>query len=225
MKKTCFIVENLTNTTIILPDLRATEIGPLKSLDLEKVARRIDIDRSLDLVRAIKAKLLKVIKRIKPPEKIKIEKPLTRDELSTVIEKATREAMERSQETGQTLDVTKLQESIKRQVEHSINSQLGGKLEGKIDTLLKQKEAPATQDERFDVLLDAIKSLKESIPRGTGSGIEQIGPEVDIAELAKITQKGVESISSEISQKKDIPKKSKRIKLDTQAHDLAQELD
>jgi predicted DNA-binding protein (UPF0251 family) len=75
MKRTCFLVKNLTKTTIILPDLRV-EIGPLKEMDLEKAARRIDIDRSIDLFNAIKAKLLKVIKKT-IAEKVIISKPLT----------------------------------------------------------------------------------------------------------------------------------------------------
>jgi len=224
MKKSYFIVQNLTNTTIILPDLRGAEIAPNKKLDLEKVARRIDIERSLDLVKAIKASLLRIVKRsswpqkINPADKIRIERPYTKDELSEAIQKATEIAMKRAIEKGQTLDVTKLHETIQRQVAHSID----GQFDDRLDHLLKQKQAKP--DDKFDAVLEAIKALKESLPAG-GVAAESRGPEVDIEELAKIAQKGVEKISSKISQPKDQPKKSKRIKLDTQASDLAKELE
>jgi len=201
MERSCYIVENISGRTIQISDLRA-EIRPNKTLDLEKVARRIDIERSLDLLTALKQKLLKLVRNLKP-EKIKIEKPLSEAELKKLVEIAMANAMQKSKETDTPLDMSRIQDSIKRQISHSINEQLDGKL---------------------DALLKAV----QSIPQQTlisGSLVQaNIGPEVDIAKLAEITQKGVESISADITQK-DNEKKAKKIKLNTQASDLARELE
>jgi len=195
-----YIVENISGKTLQLSDLRA-EIRPGTTLDLEKVARRIDIERSIDLLTAIRQKLLKLVRNFKP-QKIKIEKQLSEAELKKLVEISMAQAIQKSKEDS-TLDVNKIHDSIKRQISHSINEQLDGKL---------------------DALLKAVQSIPQQTLVNGSITQANIGPEIDIAKLAEITQKGVENISADITQR-ETEKKAKKIKLNTQATDLAKELE
>ena len=49
----CFIVKNVSGRNVVLSDLNV-ELEPDSQLDLEKVSRKTDIERSFDLVQAIK---------------------------------------------------------------------------------------------------------------------------------------------------------------------------
>lgn len=69
-----FIVHNITKSTIVLSDLRA-EIGPGKTLDLEKIAARPAIDHSHDLRTAIDSKRLRLCSPV-TIDKPKAEKPI-----------------------------------------------------------------------------------------------------------------------------------------------------
>ena len=55
-----YIVHNVTKKTIILSDIRA-EIRPSMTLDLERFAHRESIERSHDLIQAIKGGKLKLV--------------------------------------------------------------------------------------------------------------------------------------------------------------------
>jgi len=223
MSSLCFIVKNVSGRNVVLSDLNV-ELEPDAQLDLEKVVRKIDIGRSFDLMAALKKGLLKIIKRTKP-QKVKVEKPLTSDEISFLIDKATREATEKAITSGQSLDITKLHESIQRQIASSINKELDGSLKDKIDSALQNNQIPQPSDDKIDALFKAINELKNSFSQG-GDTTANSGsiPSVNIDDLARIAQKGIGSITEEMQQEQS-SKKPKKIKLSTQANDLAKELD
>lgn len=199
MEKSCYIVENTSSKTIQLSDLRA-EIGPNKVVDLEKIARRIDIERSIDLGTALRQKRLRIVKSVHP-QKIKVEKQLSEKELKTLMEQAMKTAMQESK-PGEVLDIGKIQDSIKRQISTSISEQLNNAMEP---------------------LLKAIQAIPST--GGSVGSTSEISPNIDISKLAEITQKGVSSIGSEITESKDSEKKAKKIKLNTQITDLANQLE
>jgi len=106
-------------------------------------------------------------------------------------------------------------------------------LDDKIAALLKENQptpqiVPASSDDKFDVLLKAIEALKGSVAQsGTvATTDEATGPTMSMEELAKITQKSVEAISSEFKEEEKPPApKVRKIKLSTGASDLAKELE
>ena len=197
-----YIIRNTSGRTVLLEDLRV-EIKPNALIDLEKVARRIDIENSIDLARAFSLKLLKVVKRTKPVrEKVKVKKQFSEEQLRSMVEAATLKAMKKAKEKKESLDVSKLQDSIKRQ----ISSSLGEKV-----------------DEKMDMLLKAIQNIPAIAATSAGPG-QEIGPEVDISKLAEAAQKGVDTIEFS-EQEKEPLQKVKKVKLNTNAINLAQELD
>jgi hypothetical protein len=200
MERSCYIVENISGKTIYLSDLRA-EIKPNSTLDLEKVARRIDIERSIDLNTALRQKRLKITRGTHKP-KIKIEKQLSEKELKLLIEQTMKTAITESKKHGEVLDISKIQDSIKKQISASINEQIGSAMEP---------------------ILKAIQSIPNT---GNNSGSSnEISPTIDISKIVEITQKGVSNIGSEITESQESDRKTKKIKLNTQAIDMAKELE
>lgn len=197
-----YIVENISKKTVTLTDLRV-EIRPQASIDLEKVAHRSDIERSLDLKKAFKLKLLHFVRRT---EKVKVEKPPSEAQMKQMMQEAMNKAMETQKQKDEPFDVNKMAETIKRQV----SSVIGDKIDGKLNELI-----------------ESVKNVTQTV-YVTGNADNKDGiiqPQVDIATLAEITQKGVEAIASEIKQQDEPEKKAKKVKLNTLAIDLAKELE
>ena len=201
-------MENVSNRTVILPDIRA-EIGPGKQFDFAKIARIIDIERSRDLFTAIKAKLLKFVK--KSVNKIKVEKPPSEDVFKRLMEEAVAEAIKKSSESKQVIDMTKIKETVERQIAASLK---------------KQQQAPDNDkiSEKLDNLIQMMsKSGGSTGMAGSAGDADKVAePQVSLEDLASITQKGVQNVASEIKSSGD--NKPKKIKLDTRAIDLAKEL-
>ena len=216
MNKSYYIIENISGTTVIIPDL-GVELKPAMILDLEKVARRIDIERSLDLIKAFAAKLIKIVKKSIPQKRVKLEKPLSESELHSLLEKAMAKAVENARNTNQPLDMTKLQETIQRQIA-KITTQL---------STIEQKQTPlavsadTNVDDKLDALMAAIQNIK--LQQQGGQVSQEDISEIDLEKLAELAQKGVSAISSEISGPE--MKTTKKIKLNTNVHDLAKEIE
>jgi len=201
MSRSCYIVKNVSSNLVTLSDLRV-EIAPGATLDLEKVTKKVEIERSMDLIHALKKAILKIVK-IKKPDKVQIPKQLSKDEMQALLDQALKKAMEKSVRTGN-LDITSLQKTIEREVSSNVNKQVEGKL---------------------DDLLNAVKSLQNS---GTISGSKNettISPDIDLEKLAAIAQKGAEQIAAEIENSQSSQKKAQKIKIPTSATNLANELD
>jgi len=201
----CYIVKNVSKNVITLSDLHV-EIRPNEEIDLEKTASRIAVEHSVDLKHAFRIKVLKIVKHIRPEKRIKVERLPSEKEMLVLIEKATAEFLRRSAEGKEKkpFDVSKFKGLIENQISNSIQAQFDGK---------------------FDMLLKAIQSLpKDSIAATVKKGSGD-SPEVDIRELARITQKEINSLSDEMKKEEEPKIKAKKIKLDTKAINLAKELD
>ena len=149
--------------------------------------------------------------------KVKIEKPIDTTELEkmmhSALSKYIKELQRKPHPEKQVIDMTKIGESIKQQINQSlsdklIQEQFGGKINSQID-------------DKLNALMIAIKDIQ--LKGGSMEDIKKIVPNVDLAELAKITQQGVEFITEGIQDSQS--KKIKKIKLETNAADLARELE
>ncbi len=193
-----YVVRNLTKRTIILSDLRA-EIGPLKMLDLEKVAHREAIERSADLRTALQSRRLRLMSngvKSVPEKEIQVIEKITEKIIEKHIEKPSEDGM----------DEKKLEAMMRR-------------------ILAEQTKEPTSPKDNTNVILNAVAALKEQLANisSTKDGVSDM-PDIDPVLFADLQSKAIEKISETIETgSKKVPKK---VKLkNTRSTDLASELD
>lgn len=163
-----YIIQNLTNKTIMIPDIRV-EIGPRKIMDLEKVIERSSIDKSVDLKNAISSRHLALTRfstisapiSVRKESKIVEKSPepqnnLSEEKLNSIIRKAISDEIKQRQDTN-----------ISDTVKNAIHSSVGE-------------------------LMSSIRSQINTV------NVPQVENSISAEKLAEISQKNVEKISQNI---------------------------
>lgn len=114
-----FLVHNMTGTVVILPDLRV-EIGRHKVFDLEKVAHRDLIERSLHLQIALRDKKLRLLKHsvVRTDKKVKQQNNLSESKIEEIIRKVINENSPKNDVN----DIDKVTKAVNTGVETILNS-------------------------------------------------------------------------------------------------------
>lgn len=196
-----YIVRNLGHNTIVISDLRA-EIGPFKVIDLEKIARREDIDRSHNLQECLHSKKLQLVKS------------------SVVPVKTTTETVERVVERVVIQDHTN--EQLIKNIRQVIAEELPKHTKkGEHTTTTVTPDMSEINHKLEQMMSDLREQISSFVPAGQESTQPSISPE----KIAEISEKPINKITQDF-QTSTPPKQNKFvIKGNDKLHERAQELD
>lgn len=177
-----YIVRNMTSRTVILSDLRA-ELGPYKTLDLEKVVHRERVERSRNLRQALEIGTLCLVKySVVHGPKRPIEQPnnsMSKEEMEALIRRV---MMDYKTEPAEPIIVEKVVETV---IEQKDNTEEVGKI------------VRDSMSELMDSIRQEINSIQVGGPGDSRQKVIPM-PSVDQERLAGIQQKAVAEISENV---------------------------
>lgn len=170
-----FVVHNLTNTTIRLPDLHL-EIGPRRIMDLDEVATRDAIDRSQDLKIALRSKKLALSRHsVIHTEAAPVpsqpapapEKSFDEQQLVKLVKNAVAEELQGHQKKDPDLTET---------VRNAVASSVGGLLSSIRDQINSVNAAPPGEINQPVVAPEKLAEISQETVKKISEGIETGGP-------------------------------------------------
>lgn len=213
-----YIVRNLTNKTIILSDLKA-EIGPYKIMDLERIAARVDVERSKDLEGALGAKQLQFVKQtvVRIPTERSIPKPPRLPKVE--------------QNAAPAFDESKLVNLIKSAVQQPVFDE--ARMKDLIREVINENKQLDIEEAVSKAVASGVTPLVDRlrdqinagpVPVSTSESVKNDDSGINTEQLAELQQRAIENMLQEIQP--DTIKKGKKIKIINQRDvgDLANEL-
>lgn len=159
----------MTNRTVILSDIRA-EIGPYKTIDLERVASRESIDRSYDLKQSRDRKTISVVKHSIIRNTIKIPHittpGITKDDIASVVKSVIQEhTIEKKTPSDEKTHIT--EESVKN-IMHDGLDRLMSSIREQINSINISKtdmpiESNLSQSDMANLQQKAISKVSEEM--------------------------------------------------------------